>query len=88
MESPNHKFALYGGTNECARTNTLLLLLSEVSTGAVSLVINKKYDLPTIRFWIFLKVFCKQYCSVFFYIPESLVKGFYKNIGIFFGNMS
>ena len=37
MESPNPKFALYYDTNECARTNTLLLSLSEVSTGAVSL---------------------------------------------------
>ena len=37
MESPNPKFALYAGTSECARTNTLLLLLSEVFTGAVSL---------------------------------------------------
>ena len=33
----NSKFALYGGRNLCARINTLLLLLSEVSTGAVSL---------------------------------------------------
>ena len=39
MENPNPKFALYGGTNECAGTNTLLFLVSEVSTGAVSLVI-------------------------------------------------
>ena len=38
MDSQNAKFALYGGTNECARTNMLLLLVSEVSTGAVSLV--------------------------------------------------
>ena len=37
MESIYPKFSLYGGTNECARTNTLLLPLSEVSTGAVSL---------------------------------------------------
>ena len=37
MASPNTKFALYGGTNECPRTNTLLHPLSEVSTGAVSL---------------------------------------------------
>ena len=37
MESPNLKVALYGGTNECDRTNTLLLPLSEVSTEAVSL---------------------------------------------------
>ena len=37
MESPNPKFPLYGGTSECARTNMLLLLLSEISTGAVSL---------------------------------------------------
>ena len=38
MESPNPKFALYGRLNECARTNMLLLLLSEISTGAVSLI--------------------------------------------------
>ena len=38
MESSNLKFALYGGTNECSRSNTLLLPLSEVSAGAVSLV--------------------------------------------------
>ena len=37
MMSPNPKFALYGGRHECARTNTLLLPLSEVSTGTVSL---------------------------------------------------
>ena len=37
MESPNPMFALYGSTNECARTNMLLLPLSEVSTRAVSL---------------------------------------------------
>ena len=37
MESPNPIFALQGSTNECARTNTQLLPLSEVSTGAVSL---------------------------------------------------
>ena len=37
MENPNPKFALYGGMNECAMTNNLLLLLSEVRTGAVSL---------------------------------------------------
>ena len=30
MESPNSKFALCGSTNECARTITLLLLVSEV----------------------------------------------------------
>ena len=28
MESPNPKFSFYGGTNECAKTNTLLLPLS------------------------------------------------------------
>ena len=37
MESPKPNLALYGGTNECARTNTILLPLSEVSTGAASL---------------------------------------------------
>ena len=36
MESQNPKFALYGATYECARTNMLLLLLSEVSTEANS----------------------------------------------------
>ena len=40
MESPNIKFALYGGTNEFARINLLLLLLTEVSTGAVSLTLS------------------------------------------------
>ena len=34
---PNIKFSLNGTTNECARTDTLLLPLTEVSTGAVSL---------------------------------------------------
>ena len=38
MERPNPKFAIYGGTSECAWTNMLLLPLSEVSKGAVSLV--------------------------------------------------
>ena len=37
MESTNIKFAKYGGANECAKTDMLLLLLSEISTGAVSL---------------------------------------------------
>ena len=37
MESTNIKFAQYGGANECAKTDMLLLLLSEISTGAVSL---------------------------------------------------
>ena len=38
MESLIPKFALNGGTNESDRTNMFLLSLSEVSTGAVSLV--------------------------------------------------
>ena len=38
MESSNLKFALYGGTNKCARTNTLSLPLSKVITGTVSLM--------------------------------------------------
>ena len=37
MESPNPKFALYGETYECARTNKVLLALPEVSTGLISL---------------------------------------------------
>ena len=41
--SPNPKFALYGGRNECARTDTLLLPLFEVSTGAVSLAVWRVY---------------------------------------------
>ena len=39
QESSNIKLTLYGVTNECIRTNTILLLLSEVITGAVSLTI-------------------------------------------------
>ena len=38
MESTNIKFAQYGGANECAKTDMPLILLSEVSTGAVSLI--------------------------------------------------
>ena len=38
MEIPIPMFALNGGTNDCDMTNMLLLLLSEVSTGAVSLI--------------------------------------------------
>ena len=37
MESSNPKFSLYGWENEYARTNMLILPLSEVITGAVSL---------------------------------------------------
>ena len=37
MESLNPELALYGSKNECARTNIVLLPISEVSTGAVSL---------------------------------------------------
>ena len=44
MESANPMIALYGGTNECARTDTLLPLLYEVSTGAVSLVLQNEVD--------------------------------------------
>ena len=41
MESPNPKFALYGNQNGSARSNTLLLLLSEVSIRAVIITINE-----------------------------------------------
>ena len=59
MGNPDPKFAPYGSKNECARTNTLLLLLSDVSTGVVSLAssliiddlvksqILKKFQLPS-----------------------------------------
>ena len=40
MESPNPKIALYGGPNECVRTNALTLLLSEVTAGVVALSKN------------------------------------------------
>ena len=38
MESPNPRFALYGATSECARTNTYLLPLSDVRKRAVFLL--------------------------------------------------
>ena len=44
MESPNPKFAPYGGTNECIRTNTLFLHLSDISTWAVSLLKLQQFD--------------------------------------------
>ena len=37
MESLNPELALYGSKHECDRTNTVLSLISEVSTWAVSL---------------------------------------------------
>ena len=46
MESPNAMFALYGGTNECAKTNTRVTPISEVKTGVFSLkgkTPNSKY---------------------------------------------
>ena len=36
MESIHTKIALDGSTNECARTQTVFLFISEVSDGAVS----------------------------------------------------
>ena len=38
MESLNPELALYGSNNLCTRTNTVLPPISEVSTGAVSLI--------------------------------------------------
>ena len=40
--NPNPKFDLYDATNDCARSNTLLLPLADVSTGVVSLVLPEK----------------------------------------------
>ena len=37
MESLNPEFAPYGGKNECAMTDTALLMLSEVSTRGATL---------------------------------------------------
>ena len=39
MESLNSEFALYGSKNYCIRADTVPLLLSEISKGAVSLAI-------------------------------------------------
>ena len=44
MASVNKMFALFGGTNGSARTITLLLPLSEVSTEAVSLTSQSSTD--------------------------------------------
>ena len=37
MESIDTELALYGSTNECARTDTVLLPISEVCNGTVSI---------------------------------------------------
>ena len=37
MESQHPELTLYGSQKECSRTNTVLPLISEVSTGVVSL---------------------------------------------------
>ena len=42
MESLIPELALYGSKNECAKTNMLSLPLSQVSTGAVSLVLPRQ----------------------------------------------
>ena len=39
MESLYTEVALYGSKNECARTDTVLLPISEVSNGMVSLIV-------------------------------------------------
>ena len=52
MESLNPMLALYGGTNECVRTNTILLQLTEVNTGRVALKNNanlRKNSLKYVR---------------------------------------
>ena len=38
MDSLIPELVIYGSKNECARTNTLLLPLAQVSTGEVSLI--------------------------------------------------
>ena len=43
MESLVPELALYGGESECARTKTVLLPISEVSTGAVSLCSSEHF---------------------------------------------
>ena len=45
MESPNPKFALIRGANECVRTNALLLLLSEVWVRILSPRLENNYSL-------------------------------------------
>jgi hypothetical protein len=65
MESTNIKFAQYGGANECAKTDMLLLLLSEISTGAVSLshyiVIAKHLNKLHICYVLFVSYFTSHY---------------------------
>ena len=46
MESQHPELTLYGSQKECSRTNTVLLLISEVSTGAVSLAKTSIYLSP------------------------------------------
>ena len=40
MESIYTELALYGSKNECARTDTIFLLISEVCNGKVSLAVS------------------------------------------------
>ena len=49
MESIYTELALYGSKNECARTDTVLLPISEVCDGTVSLTEIHKYNLQKHR---------------------------------------
>ena len=49
IESLNPELALYGSKNGCTRTNTVLPTISEVSTGAVSLLPNFLTTIPGYR---------------------------------------
>ena len=46
MESIYTKLAVYGSTNECARTDNVFLPISEVCDGMVSLTYNTMEDSP------------------------------------------
>ena len=53
MESPNPKFALYDGNNECAGTNTLLFQKVFISnTNLVSWFLSPSSQLMAPRFWL------------------------------------
>ena len=73
MESPNPKFALYGATNECARTNTFLLPLSEVSTGAVSLYINLLSKCNSTFIKMIGLYLCDSFFQIFFFLDQGPV---------------
>ena len=75
MESLNPQFALYGSNNECARTDTSFLPLTEVITRAVTL---GAFTSPNAQAFVFLKMYWPNIADLNLLILLSNKKLFWK----------